>query len=142
LSINDTAPSSRLTYRVQERGFDAPSISPADPIDPESQRFEESLGSGGDERIAIDAGTGRNRYGTPRAMACDEAWFSSSTASAISARGYDAAVEAYRFIKSERNARALPAWFDCVRRRLIPSLNGAALQMAPAVRSPDRELKE
>jgi hypothetical protein len=103
---------------VQERGFDAPSISPAEPIGPESQRFEELLGSGGDERIAIDAGTGRNRYGTPRAMACDEAWFSSSTASAISARGYDAAVEAYRFIKSERNAHALPAWFDRVRWRL------------------------
>lgn len=118
MSINDTASSPRLRYRVQEPAFDAPGISPAESIDPELQRFEELLGSGGDERIAIDADTGRNRYGTPRGMAGDEAWFSSSTASAISARGYDAAVEANRVIESGRNARALPAWFDRVRSRL------------------------
>lgn len=116
--MNNMGPSSHWTYRAQARGSDARTVSPAESIDPELQRFEQLLASGGDERIAVDPSTGRNRYGTPRGMACDEAWFSSSTASAISARGYDAAVEAYRFIKSQRNAWALPAWFDRVRSRL------------------------
>jgi len=85
---------------------------------PDLQRFEQLLASGGDERIAIDPGTGRNRYGLPRGKACDEAWFSSSTASAISPRGYDAALQAYRSIIATGDARSISAWFDSLRARL------------------------
>jgi hypothetical protein len=85
---------------------------------PELRRFEQLLASGGDERIAIDPGTGRNRYGLPRGKACDEAWFSSSTATAISPRGYDAALQAYRSIIATGDARAISAWFESLRARL------------------------
>jgi hypothetical protein len=85
----------------------------------ELQSFERLLASGGDERIAIDRGTGRNRYGTPRGKACDEVWFSSSTAAAISPRGYDAALKAYRSVIRIHDVGALPAWFDHIRARLI-----------------------
>jgi len=85
---------------------------------PDLQRFEQLLTSGGDERIAIDAATGRNRYGIPRGKACDEAWFSSSTATAISSRGYDAALDAYRSIMEPGDARSIPAWFGSIRARL------------------------
>jgi hypothetical protein len=82
------------------------------------QRFERLLAGGGDERIAIDAETGRNRYGAPRGMAGDEAWFSSSTATAITPRGYDAAVHAFHSVLEGHDA-ALPGWFDRLRARLL-----------------------
>jgi len=85
----------------------------------DSRRFESLLTSGGDERIAIDADTGRNRYGSPRGMACDEAWFSSSTATAITRRGYDAALQAFGSVLQGRDASALPTWFDRLRARLL-----------------------
>ena len=83
------------------------------------QRFEQLLAGGGDERIAIDAETGRNRYGAPRGMARDEAWFSSSTATAITPRGYDAAFQAFQSVLEGRDASAIPAWFDRLRARLL-----------------------
>jgi hypothetical protein len=83
------------------------------------QRFESLLSSGGDERLAIDAETGRNRYGSPRGTAGDEAWFSSSTASAISPRGYDAALAAYRSNIDGGSARSMSAWFSSLRQRLL-----------------------
>src|SRR5258708_2302574 len=49
------------------------------------------LASGGDERIWPDPVSGRNRYGTTIRPAPDEIWFSSSTASTITERGYRAA---------------------------------------------------
>ena len=48
------------------------------------------LASGGDERIALCA-DGRNPYFAPIRPATNEAWFASSTASAISPRGWRAA---------------------------------------------------
>ncbi len=57
----------------------------------EASAFDLALFSGGDERVFIDPATGRTKYGTPRGPAEDEVWFSSSTASAISPRGYAAA---------------------------------------------------
>jgi hypothetical protein len=81
--------------------------------------FEQLLASGGDERIAIDPETGRNRYGTPRGKACDEVWFSSSTAAAISPRGYEAALRAYRSVIGARDSSSIPAWFDRIRARLM-----------------------
>ena len=85
----------------------------------DARRFESLLTSGGDERIAIDAETGRNRYGSPRGMACDEAWFSSSTATAITPRGYDAALQAFHSILERHDASAIPGWFDRLRARLL-----------------------
>jgi hypothetical protein len=83
---------------------------------PDLRAFEQLLVSGGDERIAIDPGTGRNRYGLPRGKACEEAWFSSSTATAISPRGYDAAFAAYRSIIATGEAGSI--WFESIRARL------------------------
>jgi hypothetical protein len=83
------------------------------------QRFESLLTSGGDERLAIDAGTGRNRYGSPRGTASDEVWFSSSTATAISPRGYKAALAAYRSNIAGGDARLVSAWFGSLRERLL-----------------------
>ncbi|SDS54333.1 hypothetical protein SAMN05444158_2378 [Bradyrhizobium canariense] len=83
------------------------------------QLFEQLLTSGGDERIAVDPSTGRNRYGTPPGKACDEVWFASSTATAISPRGYEAALEAYRSVIHSDDACSIPAWFDRIRARLL-----------------------
>ena len=83
---------------------------------PES--FEEWLVSGGDERIAVDPTSKRNRYGTPSGKACGETWFSSSTAAAISPRGYDAAFSAYRDLANASEGLSVSAWLDRVRARL------------------------
>ena len=56
------------------------------------------LWSGGDERLRIDPRTGRNRYGVPVAPADNEVWFATSTASAVSPRGYAAAGQALQRI--------------------------------------------
>ena len=53
------------------------------------------LSSGGDERIAQGA-DGRNPYGAPIRPTDGEIWFASSTASAISQRGWRAAEAARR----------------------------------------------
>jgi hypothetical protein len=82
------------------------------------QLFESLLISGGDERIAIDPATGRNRYGAPPGKACDEVWFSSSTASAISPRGYEAALEALRCLTGAHRKSSVSGWFDRIRDRL------------------------
>jgi hypothetical protein len=80
--------------------------------------FESILTGGGDERIAIDPLTGRNRYGAPPGKACDEVWFSSSTASAISPRGYEAARAAVRGLAGAPEKWPVPGWFDRIRDRL------------------------
>src|SRR5882757_8317715 len=80
--------------------------------------FESILTGGGDERIAIDPATGRNRYGAPPGTACDEVWFASSTASAISPRGYEAALEAVRGLASAHKEWPVSGWFDRIRDRL------------------------
>ena len=85
----------------------------------DARRFKSLLTSGGDERIAIDADTGRNRYGSPRGTACDEAWFSSSTATAITRRGYDAALQAFHSVLVGHDASAISAWLDRLRARLL-----------------------
>jgi len=84
-----------------------------------SPSFEQLLVSGGDERIAIDPCTGRNRYGTPPGKADEETWFSSSTATAISPRGHDAALDTYRSVIHASDAYAIPTWFNRIRARLV-----------------------
>lgn len=81
--------------------------------------FETALCGGGDERIATDPTTGRNRYGVPSGRAPDEVWFSSSTASAISLRGYDAALRAFQGLTGSAGDRSVSAWFERIRARLL-----------------------
>jgi hypothetical protein len=81
--------------------------------------------TGGDERIWLDPVTRRNRYGVGASPAPDELWFSSSTASASSQEGYDAALSALRRLTAfEAGQATLPALFDDIRRRLL-ALYGA-----------------
>lgn len=78
------------------------------------------LALGGDERIAVNAATGRNRYGTPLLPAPDELWFSSSTASAISKAGFDAVLAASRaMIGGAGEGRPAQERADGIRSRLV-----------------------
>lgn len=88
-------------------------------ISTEMEAFELLLSSGGDERIFIDPSTGRSRYHTPRGKASDETWFSSSTATAVSRRGYSAAWEAYNSIIHAADVGLTAGWFERIRARLL-----------------------
>ena len=103
-------------------------------------RFESLLTSGGDERIAIDAVSGRNRYGAPDGMTCDEAWFSSSTATAITPRGYDAACQAFRSVLEGHDASAIPAWFERLRARLLGAFGTPGAEVVLAGSGTELEL--
>jgi hypothetical protein len=81
------------------------------------------IASGGDERLWLDPASRRNRYGVPAAPAPDELWFSSSTACAISPRGWGAAATALERLTGPR-ATPINAWFDDLRARLL-ALYGA-----------------
>jgi hypothetical protein len=72
--------------------------------------------SGGDDRIWPDPVTRRNRYGVPSAPAPDELWFSSSTACAVSPRGWAAAGEALAAVTD--GGACVGGWFDGLRARL------------------------
>jgi len=76
------------------------------------------IASGGDDRIWLDPTTRRNRYGAPAAPAPDELWFSSSTASAISPRGWVAANEALERLAAP-DGHTIAAHFDSLRQRLL-----------------------
>jgi hypothetical protein len=66
------------------------------------------LTSGGDERLWLDGVTRRNKYGVPAMPAPDEVWLSSSTASAVSPRGWAAAGMALdRVLSSKASPEAL-----------------------------------
>ncbi|PPD45165.1 MAG: hypothetical protein CTY15_05135 [Methylocystis sp.] len=80
-------------------------------------RLDLILASGGDERIWPDPVTRRNRYGAPTRPAPEELWFSSSTASAISGRGYAAAAAAFDSLAQE--GADLGALFDDIRARIL-----------------------
>jgi len=82
------------------------------------------IASGGDDRIWPDPITRRNRYGAPATPAPDELWFSSSTACAVSPRGWEAASEALDSL-TESGRCGVGGWFDGLRSRL------AALYGAP-----------
>lgn len=81
--------------------------------------FDAALTGGGDERIAPDL-TARNRYGVPAGRAPGEVWFSSSTATAVSTRGYAAALAAFqRLADAGANVDVMSTWFDRIRERLL-----------------------
>ncbi len=85
------------------------------------------LASGGDERIWPDPVTRRNRYGAPTRPAPDEIWFSSSTATAISARGYAAARAALGEISGDRPDVA--GWFSDLRARIRAHLGAPGVEV-------------
>ncbi|HZZ87670.1 MAG TPA: hypothetical protein VFE13_04975 [Caulobacteraceae bacterium] len=86
-------------------------------------RLRLMIANGGDERIWLDPVTRRNRYGVPATPAPDELWFSSSTASAVSERGWRAAGQALEHL-TEPGQHTIAGWFDGLRRRLL-ALYGA-----------------
>ena len=92
------------------------------------------LVSGGDERIWPDAVTGSSKYGTTPTPAPNEIFFSSSTASTISPRGYAAAGRVLAAILDQDRATRLDLedWFDGLRARLLAlyGIDGAQAVLA------------
>ncbi len=84
-----------------------------------------TLASGGDERIAPGA-DGRNPYGAPIRPVPDEIWFASSTASAISKRGWAAAGAALPLAFSATGAET---WFADLRQRILAALAPAGADL-------------
>lgn len=75
-----------------------------------------ALRGGGDERLALDACDGRNAYGLLARQTPGETFFSSSTATSVSALGLEAAAGASRAL--EAGARSPFGWFEALRARL------------------------
>jgi hypothetical protein len=87
-------------------------------------RLRLMIANGGDERIWLDPVTRRNRYGVPATPAPEELWFSSSTACAVSHRGWRAAGKALHHL-TEPGTHTIGAWFDELRGRLLALYGGA-----------------
>ncbi|KAF2991285.1 hypothetical protein OGR47_03980 [Methylocystis sp. MJC1] len=101
-------------------------------------RLDMMLVSGGDERIWPDPVTRRNRYGVPAAPAPEELWFSSSTASAASPRGYDAAREAFESVS--RPGVDLLGWFDKIRARIVAQFGEPGVEVVLTASGTEAEL--
>ena len=102
-------------------------------------RLRLMIASGGDDRIWLDPVTRRNRYGVPATPAPVELWFSSSTASAISPRGWSAAAEALHRL-TEPGAHTIAAWFDGLRRRLLALYGAPGAEAVLAASGTEAEL--
>lgn len=90
-------------------------------------RLEMMLASGGDERIWPDPVTRRNRYGAPVPPAPEELWFSSSTASAVTERGYCSAHDALDALG--RDGADLSRWFDEIRARIAAHFGAPGVEV-------------
>ena len=97
------------------------------------------LASGGDDRIWLDPVTRRNRYGAPGKPAPDELWFSSSTASPVSPRGWAAAGEALGQLVEGRSL-TIGGWFDSLRRRLLALYGAPGAEAVLAASGTEAEL--
>ena len=97
------------------------------------------LASGGDDRIWLDPVTRRNRYGAPGQPAPDEFWFSSSTASPVSPRGWAAAGEALERLTQGRSL-TIGAWFDSLRDRLLALYGATGAEAVLAASGTEAEL--
>ena len=100
------------------------------------------LASGGDERIWLDPHTGRNRYGTTIPPAPDETWFSSSTATTISERGYRAALADLNALH-DRGARShvqVHDWLSRLRAELVALFGCRGADAVLAASGTDAEL--
>ena len=125
----------QATVRQERTAAPSPSPNPA----AQDQRLALLIASGGDERIWPDPVTRRNRYGAPATPAPDELWFSSSTASAISARGWAAAGEAFERL-AESGAVTISAWFDQIRSRLLALYGAPGAEAVLAASGTESEL--
>lgn len=96
------------------------------PVAPADAQLRLLLASGGDERLFLDPVSRRNRYGAPAVPAPDELWFSSSTACAVSPRGWSAAGAALARLITPDASHRLPIdlWLDDIRARIL-ALYGA-----------------
>jgi hypothetical protein len=97
------------------------------------------IASGGDDRIWLDPTTRRNRYGVPAAPAPDELWFSSSTASAVSPRGWTAAGEALEQLTTPGRL-TIAAHFDSLRQRLLAQYGAPGAEAVLAASGTEAEL--
>ena len=97
------------------------------------------IASGGDDRIWLDPATRRNRYGVPAAPAPDELWFSSSTASAVSPRGWAAAGEALERL-TEPGRHTIAAHFAALRQRLLALYGAPGAEAVLAASGTEAEL--
>jgi len=102
-------------------------------------RLRLAIASGGDDRIWLDPVTRRNRYGVPATPAPDELWFSSSTASAVSPRGWIAAGEAFQRVAGPA-AQPVGRWFDDLRRRVLALYGPPGAQAILAASGTEAEL--
>jgi hypothetical protein len=100
------------------------------------------LTAGGDERIWPDPVTRRNRYGTPALPQPDEIWFSSSTASAITAPGCAAARRAFARLTGRASGvpRDPEAWFDDLRARIVAAFGIAGSEVILSASGTEAEL--
>ena len=97
------------------------------------------IASGGDDRIWLDPQARRNRYGVPAEPAPDELWFSSSTAGAVSPRGWAAAGEALQRL-SEPGCHTIAAFFDTLRLRLLALYGAPGAEAVLAASGTEAEL--
>ena len=100
------------------------------------------LASGGDERIWPDPLTGRSRYATTLPPAPDETWFSSSTASTISERGYHTALAALHALlgRDVRTSLQVQDWLCGVRSELLGLYARRGAEAVLAASGTDAEL--
>jgi len=95
--------------------------------------LERTLLSGGDMRLAVDPSTGRNMYRVPPRPENREIWLSSSTASPITKRGFDAAAQAFERWTQGSDSRVAD-WSASVRKRLLRlfGVPGAEVVLCPS----------
>lgn len=111
----------------------------AQSADAREARLRLLIAGGGDDRIWLDPTTRRNRYGVPASPAPDELWFSSSTASAISPRGWAAAGEALDRLV-EPGGHTIDAYFDALRYRLLALYGAPGADVVLAASGTEAEL--
>jgi hypothetical protein len=97
------------------------------------------IASGGDDRIWLDPAMRRNRYGVPATPAPDELWFSSSTACAVSLRGWAAAGAALERL-TEPGCDTIAGLFDTQRRRLLARYGAPGAEVVLAASGTEAEL--
>lgn len=100
------------------------------------------LAAGGDERIRIDPATGRNRYATTATPRPDEVFLSSSTASTVTPRAYQAAKTAWAALSADSAAeyRRIDSWFDDLRGRLVALFGFAGCGVVLAASGTEAEI--
>jgi hypothetical protein len=99
------------------------------------------LAHGGDERVWPDPTSGRNRYGTLLSPAPEEAWYSSSTATTISAASFEVARLALgRLLGRHGTSMPIDEWFDALRGNLLALFGGTNSEVVLAPSGTEGEL--